>query len=61
MKRRYDDSVPHDLRQLLEDLDERAAARFHDMILNMPSRELVQHLQFMHDELERRLNPPTLH
>ena len=60
VKRRPNEPTSHDL-QKLKDLEESVSAKLQNIILNMPSRQLVPLLCFMNDELERRLNPPTLH
>jgi hypothetical protein len=59
VKRRKNEPT-HDL-QLLEDIEERLDAGLHNLMWDMSLRQLMRTLTFLHDEIERRMNPPTFH
>ena len=59
MKRQRNEPT-HDL-QLLEDIEERLDAGLQNIMRNMSLRQLVRTMHFLNDEVERRIDPPTLH
>ena len=59
MKRRKNEPT-HDL-QLLEDIEERLDAGLQNLMWDMSLRQLMRTLTFLHDEIKRRMDPPTFH
>ena len=60
MKRQRNEPT-HDLQLLEEDIEERLDAGLQNLMRNMSLRQLVRTMHSLNDEVERRVDPPTLH
>lgn len=59
MKRRRNETT-RDLQQL-KDIEERLDAGLQDLMWNMSLQQLARTMHFLNDEIQRRMDPPTLH
>lgn len=61
MKQKPDHPARQAAHEKLQNLEKHVIAGMHDMVIQMTSRQLIALMQNVRDELERCLNPRTLH